>query len=227
MGVLRLTGSRDGLRTASDGDDTGLDDLADSVRFEHAQQRVELGPRTGRLDGQRLGRDVDHLGAEQIHRLDDLGAHAGVGAHLDEHEFAGDGRLVLLLDDLDDVDELVELLGDLLERELVDGHHDRHPRDVGHLGATDGKGFDVEAASREQRCDSGEHARLVLDENTEGVARAHLVSSWAAAFSLRASSASMVSWMTAGSSAAASSSNSGRMSRAAMISSLLVPAATI
>ena len=81
-----------------------------------------------------------------------------------------DTRIVLvLLDDLDHVDQLVELLGDLFERRLVDADHDGHPRHVLLLGGADRERLDVVAAPREQRCHSGEHAGLVLDEHRQGV----------------------------------------------------------
>src|SRR5262249_37741531 len=91
-----------------------------------------------------------------------------------------------------------------LERRLVDADHDGHPRHVLLLGGTDGEGLDVVAAPREQRCDAGEHAGFVLDEHRQRVR-------WDGAHA----------WPSSG------SSNSGRRPRAAMISALLVPAATI
>src|SRR5699024_7572167 len=167
------------------------------------------------------------MGAEQAGDLHDLATVGGVGTDLDQREFAGHRARRVLLDDLDDVDQLVELLGHLLEREVLDGHDDGHPRQSVRLRGPDRQGLDVEAPAGEERGHAREHARLVLHQDAQGVgASGHLSSSWPAVTA--ASTRSVASWISVGSSAAESlSSNSGRMSRAAMISSLDVPAATI
>jgi hypothetical protein len=54
------------------------------------------------------------------------------------------------LDDLEHLDELVELLGHLLQRQLLDVDDDGHAGDLGVLGRADGEGVDVEAAPGEQ-----------------------------------------------------------------------------
>src|SRR5947209_711777 len=71
-------------------------------------------------------------------------------------------------------------------------------------GGLDGQRLDVEPAPREQRRDPREHTGLVFDQHRQGVR-----------FRLHQACPSL------------SSSNNGRMPRAAWISSLLVPAATI
>src|ERR671914_235736 len=204
----------DGAGTAADGHHPGLHHLPDSEGLEVLQQRAELLSRAGGLDGECLRSDVDGLGAEQVHDLEHLAADARVGAHLHQQELALHRCRRLELDDLDDVDQLVELLGDLLEREVVDGDDDRHPRDLGVLGGPDRERLDVEPAAREQAGHPGEHARLVLDQHRQGVPLDH--------------DSLVICVLAAASSATISSeSNSGRMSRAAMIWSLPVPAATI
>src|SRR5690606_11894167 len=161
-----------------------------------------------------LWRHVHGLGAEQVDDLQHLAADARVGAHLDQQQLALHGGRRLELDDLDDVHELVELLGDLLEREVVDGDDDRHPRDLGVLGRPDRERLDVEPPAGEQPGHPGEDARLVLDQHRQGVPLGH---------------ASLVIRELAVASSATISYelNSGRMFRAAMIWSLPVPAATI
>src|SRR5690606_32107372 len=117
-----------------------------------------------------------------------------------QHELALDGRRGVQLDDLQDVDQLVELLGDLLQRQVGDVHHDRHPGDLRVLGDADRERLDVEAAPGEQRRDPGQDAGLVLHEHRQGV-QAHRGQS--------------------------PFSHSGAMSRAILMSSWVVPAATI
>ena len=76
----------------------------------------------------------------------------------------------LELVDAQDVDELVHLLLDLLERVLRAVDAERDPRDVRALGRADGEALDVEAAPREHGRDPRERARLVLDEHGQRVA---------------------------------------------------------
>src|SRR5579863_4571331 len=154
----------------------------------------------GGLDRHRVECDVHHVRAEQPDGLEHLGPALGVGADLDQHQFALHGLRRLKLNDLDDIDELVELLGDLLERVLLAVHHDRHPGDLLVLGRPDREGLDVEAAPGEQAGDADQDARLVLDKDREGVLLAHHSSV---------------------------ESHSGAMPRANLMSLLLVPAATI
>src|SRR5215469_2857403 len=142
---------------------------------------------------------VDDAGAEEPHRLQHFRPAVGVGADLDEDQLALHGLRRLELDDLEDVNELIELLGDLLQGVLVAVHHDRHAGDFLVLGRPDREGVDVEAPAGEQARDPDEDARLVLHENGQRVRR-H---------------------------SSAPPSQSGAMSRANLMSSLLVPAATI
>ena len=123
-----------------------------------------------------------------------------VGPDLDQQDLALHRGGPVELDDLDHLDQLVELLGDLLQRQLLDVDHDGHPRDLRVLGRAHGEGVDVEAAAGEQAGDPGEDAGLVLDQDGQGVL-AH------AAYSSR--------------------SHTGAMPRAFWILSLLTPAGTI
>ena len=74
--------------------------------------------------------DVDDLRAEQLDDLQHVAAGRLVGAHLDQQQLALDGLRLLELDDLEHVDQLVELLGDLLERRALDVDDDRDARDL-------------------------------------------------------------------------------------------------
>src|SRR5215472_13033887 len=153
----------------------------------------------GGLDRDRVERHVDDPRAEEPRCLQHLRAAIGVGADLDEDQLALHGLRRLELYDLEHVNELIELLGDLLQGVLVAVHHDRHAGDFLVLGRPDREGVDVEAPAGEQARDPDEDARLVLHENGEGVRRHSSVPP----------------------------SQSGAMSRANLMSSLPVPAATI
>ena len=69
-----------------------------------------------------------------------------VGLHLDEQQLTLD-CLRIKLNDLQDVDQLVELLGYLLEWQLIHVDDDRHARDAFDLSRTYGERLNVEPAT--------------------------------------------------------------------------------
>ena len=60
------------------------------------------------------------------------------------------------------VDELVKLLGHLLDDALVGIDHHRHATAHVLFGDADGEGLDVETTARDKTGDAGEHARFVV-----------------------------------------------------------------
>src|SRR5215216_5221734 len=109
----RLVG--DAFAAAGQGDPAGAGQLADAVGVEQLEHGLDLGRAAGGLDGQGVGADVDDLGPEHLGQLDDLVADRRVGLDLDQDQLALHRLVVLELDDLEHVDQLVELLGDLLQ----------------------------------------------------------------------------------------------------------------
>src|SRR3954451_21889843 len=198
------TGAAHRARPPPQGDGPGLRHLLDPERGQDGEQRLQLVRGAGGLEGHRVGVDVDDARAEQLGGLQHLRALGQRRADLHEQQFALDGGALLQLDDLDHLDQLVQLLGDLLERRGLGVGDDRHAGQVGVLGGPDGEGLDVEPAAAEQRRDAGQDTGLVLDQDGQGVARHR---KW-----------SPQTW---------SAPKTGRTSRAAMMSSLLDPAATI
>ena len=123
----------------------------------------------GDLDRQRAARDVDDLGLEDLGELHDLGAALDRGVDPEQRHLAGDRRVGLHVADLDHVDELVKLLGHLVDRVHGAVEGERDPRDVGVLGRADRERVDVEAAAAEQAGDPRQDAGLVLDQQREDV----------------------------------------------------------
>ena len=78
----------------------------------------------GRLDGEAVLAHVDDLRTKHVRDLDDLVATLRWCVDLEQHELAIDRLARVEVLDLDDVDELVQLLGDLLERRVGRAHHD-------------------------------------------------------------------------------------------------------
>ena len=80
----------------------------------------------GGLDDDGVRSHVDHLGAEELDGLEHLRAGVRVRPDLDQQQLALHRGRGIELDDLQHVHQLVQLLGDLLERQVVDVDHDRH-----------------------------------------------------------------------------------------------------
>src|SRR5690606_15827202 len=89
----------------------------------------------------------------------------------------GHHRFGAEVDDLDDVDELVQLLLDLLQRPRIAGGHDDHAGQPGFLARSDGDAVDVEAAPAEQAGHPLQDAGLVVHEHRQRVFLFHHASS--------------------------------------------------
>src|SRR5271166_7125675 len=165
-----LSAALDGSQRAADGHHPRLHELLDPERLEHLDQRVELLPVPGRLHRDHVERDVHHLGAEQVDGFEHPRPALRVGPDLDQDQLALHRGARLELDDLQHVDQLVQLLGDLLERMLFAVDSDRDPGDLLVLGGPDREGIDVEVAAREQPRDPDQDARLVLHKHGQRMA---------------------------------------------------------
>src|SRR5215204_5193696 len=168
--------SASGLAAAAgDGDLARAGHLDEAERAHHALERLDFLPGARDLHDHGAARDVDDLAAEDLHDLHDLAAARAVGGDLEQRELARDrvGRLEVA--DLDHVDQLVQLLGDLVDRvhRPVEGERDARERLV--VGRAHGERVDVEPPPREEPGDPGQDARLVLHEDGQDVlaARPH------------------------------------------------------
>ena len=66
---------------------------------------------------------------------------------------------------LDDIDQLVELLDDLVQRGVIAAGDDRHARGVGILRRPDVQRVDIIAAAAEKPGHAGEHAEFIFHQN--------------------------------------------------------------
>ena len=137
---------------------------------DHALEGVDLLVRPGHLDGQAAARDIDDLRPEDLRELHDLGAALHRRLNPEQGHLPGDRLLRLHVADLDHVDQLVELLGHLVDRvdRAVQGQRD--PRDVGVVGRAHGERVDVEAAAAEQARRSGPGRRACSRPGARGCA---------------------------------------------------------
>lgn len=142
---------------------SGSGDLFDSVLAKIPLERGHLSRISGDLDGEELVGDIDDFGAESVDEPHDVGLARRLGSDLDEHELALDLRLVGEVVDSEDVDQLVELLGDLAEDRGGAGDDDGEESLVG--VEANGEGVDVESPASEHSGDPVDHPALVPDEH--------------------------------------------------------------
>ena len=122
----------------------------DGGRVDRHQEGVVLGDGAGQLDGVGLVGDVDDAAAEDIGNTLHFIAILAGGTYLDEHQLTLDVRGFGQIDNLDDIDQLVELLGDLLDDFFGADADDGHARQRGIFGRCDGERLDVVASGGEQ-----------------------------------------------------------------------------
>src|SRR5215211_7943019 len=151
---------------AAEGDQSRLHQLTDAVRLEELEQRGQFGRTAGGFDRDHLGGQVDRLGAEQPDDLDQLASGLRRGPDLHQDQLAAD-RALLQFDDLEHLHQLVELLGDLFEHNVLDGHGQGDPGHVGVLGGADRQRLDVVAPPGDQAGHPGQYAGLVLHQDAE------------------------------------------------------------
>src|SRR5690606_18606553 len=93
----------------------------------------------------------------------------GPDGHLDEHQLAADVGGARVVDERDDVDELLELLGDLLDGGVLPRDDERRAREAGAFGLGDRERLDVVAPPGEEAGHAKQDARLVADRDGEDV----------------------------------------------------------
>src|SRR5919197_2545398 len=150
------TGAR--ARRPAEADAAGADELLEPVRPHELLEGVDLFGGADELEDDRLRADVGDACVERLREGDQVGALAGRRRHLEQRELALDRLARGELLHAEDVDELVDLLLDLLERMLLAVHAQRDARDVVPLGRADREALDVERAPREHARHAGQRA---------------------------------------------------------------------
>ena len=126
--------------------------------------------RAGHLGDDRPLHQVDDAAARQLDEAQDLVAVRLGRPDLHQRQLVLDGRLGRDVLDLEDVDEPVQLLGRLLDRDVVAVERDRHAADVLAVGMADRQRVDVEVAGPHEARHAVQDAGLVEDDRDEHVA---------------------------------------------------------
>src|SRR5581483_5747568 len=150
---------------AGEGDAAGARELGDAELAHEHEEFLDLRFVAGHFDAEHFVLHVHDLRPEDVAELHDLGAVGRGHGHPHEQQLALDHFVVAEIVDVDDIDQLVELLGHLLEHGIVAIDDDRHPGCGWIERGADIQRVDVEAASAEHPGDAGEHAEFVFDED--------------------------------------------------------------
>src|SRR5699024_11142943 len=118
---------------------------------------------TGGFYGHGVGGHIDDVGAEQFDSLDYRCAGGCIGANLDQDVVALGGLLWVKFNDFDDVDQFIELFGDLFESVALRFDDHRHPGQALDLRWADSQRFNVECTAGEQSGDTAQDTGDVLD----------------------------------------------------------------
>ena len=158
----------DGSGAARHDDGPRSNQLLDAERRERSATKASTSaslPLTsamtasGETSSTRPRRQLDELEHVRAIRLGD--------ADLHERELVLDGRLGGDVLDLEHVDQPVQLLRRLLDRDVVAVEADRHPREALAIGAADGERVDVEVPRAHQAGHAVQDTRLVDDDRDE------------------------------------------------------------
>ena len=114
-------------------------------------------------------RRIEHATAAAHHVAAHGVAPRRLEAQLQQHQFALEVLAAGHVLHADDVDQLVQLVGDLLDDRVRAGGHQRQARDGGVVGRGHRQRLDVVAAGGEQAGDAGQGAGLVLQQDGDDV----------------------------------------------------------
>ncbi len=143
--------------------------LQNSEFLDQTQKRGNLTFVAGQFRDQIVMPNADDLRPEQFADLNQL--RAIIRSCLDFHENQLTRNRLSLLEimDLYDVDQLLQLLGDLVQNGIVAPHDRRYARDLRVVGRRDIERVDIEATTAKQAGNAGEYAEFIFYEYGDGV----------------------------------------------------------
>src|SRR6266481_617491 len=158
-------------RAARDRNRTGAGYLNEPERLHQRDESVELFARSRHLEDEAFGRRIDDAGTEDVGEAERLDARLAFARDLDQRHLALDkGALVGQVVNLVHRNEARQLRLDLLDDHPRSRGHDGDPRQaVAPINLGDGQALDIVAAPGEQPDDARQDARLVVDENGDGM----------------------------------------------------------
>lgn len=137
MFVFGFVNRNAALFGAGEGDFSRAGEVADAEVSHEGEELGDFAFGAGDFDGEFFRLHIDDLGTENIANLHDVAACLRVGVHTQEDEFAVHVLFVAEILHADDIDQLLELFGDLLEHLIVTADLNGHARSGGIEGGAD------------------------------------------------------------------------------------------
>lgn len=150
-------------------DGAGSDDVENGVFLRDALgDHTRMFRGADELEDSRISADIDELAVEFARRLAQVDGMVGVDGYFDQHDFARDDAVVEdLLSGGDDIDELIELRGDVIDAGLRADGDEVTACKIGIFGGRDGDAIDIPSTSAEDEGDAVEDAGAVVEVECE------------------------------------------------------------
>ena len=123
-----------GTITASDTGDSRADHFDNRTRLQHLQKGIQLGTVTGQLHRVGTVGDIDYPATEDVSQALQFFTSLAFRMQLDQQHLALDMRAIGHVHQFHDINQLVQLFGNLLDDLLGTARDQRHARQGGILG---------------------------------------------------------------------------------------------
>src|SRR5699024_7163977 len=147
-----------------------LNQFTNAERLENIKQRAQLSWRTRRFHNDGFLSHVDHAGTEDVDCINHLRAVGVISGYLHQHDSTCDRGFIVKLDNLDDWNNLIELLGYLLNNNLAGINHDGKAVDTWGFGARRDNRNKIVATASKHAGDAGGNTFDVFDQDGQSMA---------------------------------------------------------
>src|SRR5690606_36202014 len=169
--VSRRSQTQDFLTPGNTGD-SGTYHFENAALADCLNKGIQFITATGQLNRIDRGTHIHDLAPEDINGTLDLGALRPNRLHLDQHQLTLDMSTFRQVNELHHLNQLVELLGDLLDNPIRADRGHRQARQCRLFGRCDRQGFNVVIALGKKTNNPREGARFVLKQDRNNTAHA-------------------------------------------------------
>jgi hypothetical protein len=145
------------------------DNLADAEWAEQFNEGINFVGTASDLNGHGVGADIYDGCPEDFHELNDMGTLLQFAVDFNESQFPLNNIFARVVLNFDDINQFVQLLGDLLNGVIIATNNDGHARCFRVVGGADGEALNVVAPSREQASNPRQNSRSVFNQNGKGM----------------------------------------------------------
>src|SRR3989339_744069 len=151
------------------GDGPRTDNFLNADGPQDVNHRLELAGLAGNLHHITFWPDVNNLAPEDIDYPQNLGPGVRLGLYPNQGHLPLHIIMLTHISDLDNVNELMKLLGDLLNDSILAGSHQGQAGNILLKGLGHGEAFNVEAPAAEKACYPGKNSGFILQQYGNGM----------------------------------------------------------